>query len=83
MSVIDANGSLTVFPTILVQVQLVRDDNTLWGDWIDERAIVRQPGLDVSRLPGVGIRRILYIGTTPGNHLLAVSASKGGLASLL
>jgi hypothetical protein len=28
MSVIDANGNLTVFPTILVQVQPVRDDNT-------------------------------------------------------
>jgi hypothetical protein len=83
MSVIDANGTITVFPTILVQVQLVRDDNAPWGDWIDERAIVRQPGLDVSRLSGVGIRDILYIGTAPGNHLLAVSATKGGLASLL
>jgi hypothetical protein len=41
MSVVDANGSLTVFPTILVQVQLVRDDNTPWGDFFDVRPKVR------------------------------------------
>jgi hypothetical protein len=28
--------------TILVQVQLARDDNTPWSNWIDEFAIVRQ-----------------------------------------
>jgi hypothetical protein len=27
-TVIDANGGMTFFPTILVQVRLVRDDNT-------------------------------------------------------
>src|SRR2546421_7435169 len=83
MGIIDASGNITVFPTILVQVQLVRDDNTPWSDWIDERAIVRQPDPNVLRLSGVGIREVLFIGTAPGNHVLAVSATKGGLASLL
>ena len=38
----DANGTITSFDTILVQVQLVRDDNTPWGHWIDEDAILRE-----------------------------------------
>src|SRR5436305_9657036 len=67
-SVIDANGTITIFATILVQVRLVRDDNTPWGDWIDEEAIVKQSGPGVPRLSGVGIRHHLYIGTAPGNH---------------
>jgi hypothetical protein len=79
----DANGTVTVYRTILVQVQLLRDDNTTWGNWITERAIVKQPSPGVPRLSGVGIRRALYIGTGPGNHLLSVSATKGGSASLL
>jgi hypothetical protein len=80
----DASGSITFLPTILVQVQLVRDNNnTPWGDWIHERAIVRQPGPNLARLSGVGIRHAFYIGTAPGNHLLAVSATRGGLTSLL
>jgi hypothetical protein len=33
----DANRTVTVYRTILVQVQLVRDDNTTWGNWITER----------------------------------------------
>jgi hypothetical protein len=78
----DASGSITFLPTILVQVQLVKDDNSSWGDWIDEWAIVRQPGPNVTRLSGVGIREVLFIGTAPGNHLLAVSTTKGGLSSL-
>jgi hypothetical protein len=36
--VIDANGVITFFRTIHVQVQPVRDDNTPWGDWVDELA---------------------------------------------
>ena len=55
---------------ILVQVQVVRDDNTTWSDWIDEVAIIKQPVLNVPRLSGIGIRDILYISTAPGNHLL-------------
>ena len=79
----DASASITFLPTILVQVQLVRDDNTPWGDWIHERAIVRQPSPNLTRLSGGGIRHAFYIGTAPGNHLLAVSTTKGGLTSLL
>ena len=81
--VTDASGNTTVFPTILVEVQLVRNNGTLWGNWIPERAIVRQAVPNLPRLSGVGIRRVLYIGTAPGNHLLAASTTKGGLASLL
>ena len=82
-AVIDANGTTTAFQTIVVQVRLVRGDDTPWGNWIDEVAIVKQLSLNVTRLSGLGIRHRLYIGTAPGNHLLAVSATKGGLASLL
>jgi hypothetical protein len=81
--VMDATGTITVFRRIIVQVQLVRDDNTQMGDWIDEVAIVKQPVVNVPRLSGIRIRGVLYIGTAPGNHLLAVSATKGGLTSLL
>jgi hypothetical protein len=83
LGVIDANGGRTVFRTILVEVQLVRDDNTPWGNWIVERAIVKQLGQNIPRLSGIGIRRALFIGTAPGNHALAVAATRGGLASLL
>jgi hypothetical protein len=83
IDVIDANGRITTFPRILVQVQLVRNDNTQWGNWIYEDALVKPAAPGVSRLSGRGIRRHLYIGTAPGNHLLAVAATKGGLTSLL
>ena len=83
ISVIDANGGSAFFDRIFVQVQLVQDDNTPWGNWIDEVALVKPVGPDVPRLSGAGIRQVLYIGTAPGNHLLAVSATKGGLTSLL
>jgi hypothetical protein len=80
----DANGTITVFSALIIEVQLVRDDNTPWGDWANELAIVKPPpGRRMPRLSGVGIGEHLYIGTAPGNHLLAVSATKGGLTSLL
>jgi hypothetical protein len=81
-SILNVSGGTTLLPTIRVQVQLVRDNNTPWGDWIDEAAIGKKPSLGVPRLSGVGIRGVLYIGTAPGNHLLAISATKGGLTSL-
>ena len=83
VDIVDANGVITAFPRILVQVKLVKDDNMPWSDWIEEDAIVRQPHPHVSRLSGAGIRDALYIGTAPGNHLLAISATRGGLTSLL
>jgi hypothetical protein len=78
-----ANGAANIYPVILVQVQLVRGDNSAWSDWIEERAIVQPLRPGVSRLSGVGIRGVLYIGTAPGNHFLAVATTKGGLTSLL
>jgi hypothetical protein len=77
-----ANGAINIYLTILVEVQLVRNDDSPWSDWIEEETIVRplRPGL--SRLLGVGIGGALYIGTAPGNHFLAVAATKGGLNSL-
>ena len=78
-----ANGGFIVFRRILVQVQLVRDDNTPWGVWIDELALVKQPSFNLPRLSGAGIRDVLYIGTAPGNVRLGISATKGGLTSLL
>lgn len=61
----------------------MRDDDTPWGNWIDELAIVKQPSPNVLRLSGFGIGNALYLGTAPGNHGLAVAATKGGMASLL
>ena len=62
VGVVDANGGITIFRRILVQVQLVRDDNTPWGDWIDERAIVKQPSPNVPmpRLSGRGRNLAIY-----------------------
>jgi hypothetical protein len=92
----NANGTINNYPQIHVQVQLVRDDDSPWSNWINEWAIVKPSFPNVPRLSGVGIRGILYLpkgnvqrnsakstGTAPGNHLLAVAATKGGLTSLL
>jgi hypothetical protein len=32
---------MNIYPAILVEVQLVRDDDSPWSDWIEELAIVR------------------------------------------
>jgi hypothetical protein len=77
-----ANGTTNVYPKLLVEVQLVRNDNSPWSDWIVEEAIVQPMRPGVMRLSGVGIRDALYIGTAPGNHFLAVAVTKGGLNSL-
>lgn len=79
----DASGVVTLFPTLRVQVQLVGDGDLPWTDWIPERAVIKALGPNMLRLSGLGIRKVLYIGTAPGNHLLAVSTSKGGIVSLL
>ena len=79
----NASGTINNYRRLRVQVQLVRDDDSPWSGWIDEEAIVRSAGPGVTRLSGVGIRDILYFGTAPGNHSLAVSATRGGLTSLL
>jgi hypothetical protein len=54
-----------------------------WSNWIDECAIVKPALPGIIRLSGTGIRNKLYIATTPGNNFLTVSATKGGLTSLL
>ncbi|KIN01386.1 hypothetical protein OIDMADRAFT_180208 [Oidiodendron maius Zn] len=77
------NGVIQYYRKIRVEVQLVRDDNTPWSDWIEEVAIVKLNSPGLSRLSGYGIRNALYLGTSPGNHSLAVAATKSGLASLL
>jgi hypothetical protein len=82
-SVRDASGTRHIYERLRVQVQLVRDDNSPWSDWIDERAIIKPASQGVPRLSGYGIRKVLYIGTAPGNHVLAVAAIKGGMTSLL
>jgi len=77
----NADGVMSLYPTIRMQIQLVRDDNSPWSEWINEEAIVRPVGLDIPRLSG--IRDIMYMATAPGNHVLAVSTTKGELTSLL
>jgi hypothetical protein len=70
----DASGTIHNYRRLRVQVQLVRDDDSPWSDWIDEYAVIKPASQGVPRLSGYGIRKILYIGTTPGNHFLAVAA---------
>jgi hypothetical protein len=79
----NANGAVDELRSILVEVQLVRDDDSPWTDWIREAATIMpvQPG--ISRLSGPAMRDVLYFGTAPGNQTLAVSTTKGGLSSLL
>ena len=83
IGILSANGIINSHPRILVEVQLVRDDNTPWSDWFQEVAIVQPDSPGLSRLSGYGIRNALYLGTSPGNQSLAVATTKGGLASLL
>jgi hypothetical protein len=54
----DASGIVNTYR----QVQLLRDDNLLWSDWINERAVVKPASQGVPRLSGYGIRKVLYIG---------------------
>lgn len=81
--VTDANDIATVLSQLFVSVWLVDNHDESWDDWILKRAIVRTPTPFVERLSGRGFRDVFCIGTGPGNHVLAVSASKGGLTSLL
>ena len=61
VAVRNANGTINSYRRIHVQVQLVRDDNSPWSGWIDERAIVKPSSPNVPRLSGIGIRKILYL----------------------
>ena len=79
----EASGTATYLRTILIQVQLVGNDGMPWSDWFWETGVVRTPNPDCERLTGSGIRDMFYIGTGPGNHVLAVSATKSGLTTLL
>ncbi|KAI9768493.1 MAG: hypothetical protein M1840_004903 [Geoglossum simile] len=76
-------GAVDVCPSVLVEIQLVRDDNSPWSNGIIEKAMVRPAGPGVPRLSGVQIRKAFYIATGPGNHFLAVSVTKDGLDSLI
>jgi hypothetical protein len=75
VAVRNANGTVNRYPRIHVQVQLVRDDKSVW---IDEWAMVKPSSPNVPRLSGLGIRDILYLGTAPGNDL--VSQNRTGTA---
>lgn len=78
-----ANGTVDHHRILRVQVQMMGDGDIPWSDWISEIAIIT-PEIDgIPRLSGMGIRRVLFMATTPGNNFLAVSATKGGLVSLL
>jgi hypothetical protein len=83
VTVRNASGTINRYRRLRVQIQLVRDDYSPWSNWINEYAAIKPASQGVPRLSGNGIRRVLYLGTAPGNHLLAVAATKGGMASLL
>ena len=78
-----ASGTINRYRRLLLQFQLVREDDSPWSDWIDERALVKPVAPGVPRLSGNRIRDVMYLGTAPGNHFLAVAATKGGMTSLL
>jgi hypothetical protein len=83
VTVRNASGTINRYRRLRVQIQLVRDDDSPWSNWINDYAAIKPASQGVPRLSGCGIRRVLYLGTTPGNHLLAVAATKGGMTSLL
>ena len=65
-----ANGAVNILPMIIVQVKLVRNDNTLWSEWIQELAVVQPQLPGQMRLSGFYIRQALYMGTAPGHNSL-------------
>ncbi len=78
----DANGVVTDYASILVEVLLVGNGDIPWSsNWIVERAIIKN-GF-APRLSGLGIRQHFYFGTAPGNHYLAVATTMGGISCLL
>jgi hypothetical protein len=79
----NASGTINRYRRLLIQFQLVREDDSPWSDWINERALVKPVAPGVPRLSGNRIRDVMYLGTAPGNHFLAVAATKGGMTSLL
>ena len=81
--IVDANGVMTPFPSLRVQVQLVDNENVPWSGSIIMSSPWSSNLVPTYHDSAAGIRRVLYIGTAPGNHLLAVSATKSGLTSLL
>ena len=81
--IINTSRVIGIYLKIFVQVQLIRDDNSPWSDWVIKKAIVRPIGPSILWLSGVGIREVLYLATELGNYILAISAIKSGLTSLL
>ena len=79
----NANGTRNRYRKLLLQFQLVRGDDSPWSNWIEERALIKPVIPGVPRLSGNKFRDVLYTGTAPGNHFLAVAATKGGMASFL
>ncbi|KAI9775756.1 MAG: hypothetical protein M1839_000884 [Geoglossum umbratile] len=53
VAITTANGAVDMCLSICVEIQLVRDDNSPWSDWIIEQAIVRRASPNVPRLSGV------------------------------
>jgi len=81
--VTNASGVSEVFPRLVCQVRFLRLDGRPWSEWIEEVAIVRPLGPGVSRLSGRFLRRSMYFGSGPGNRIMSVATTKGGMASLL
>ena len=49
----DASGTIHMYRRLRVQVQLVREDDSPWSDWISEYAVIRQVAL--TRAGGGGL----------------------------
>jgi hypothetical protein len=71
LTVRNASGTINQYRRLLVQFQLVREDDSPWSDWIDERALVKPVAPSVPRLSGNKIRDVLYLGTAPVTPLLS------------
>jgi hypothetical protein len=76
--IVNASGTYDFLRTVMVQVRLVTNENEPWTDWLDEKAIVRTICRSISRLLGIGIRKVLYFGTSPEHNVLATSMTKNG-----
>jgi hypothetical protein len=52
VTVRDASGEKHTYERLRVQVQLVRNDDSPWSDWINEYAVVKPASRGVPRLSG-------------------------------
>jgi hypothetical protein len=75
---VDATGGQTRRERIPVQIRPIRANNSEWGNWINELAVIKRPLPGLPRLSGQRMRRILFFWNRA--HV-GVATTKGGMSS--